>query len=138
METSVDKFIAAFNTQGINFIRAAYLADMTYSQYMRHVKDLRLKKVTWIDGLRIKHCEICGQAYIAYYKGFVCKKCKELEKYEKGNSVTPQEKYCAECGKKFLDRSINRRGIFCSEACRKLFNKKREERRVRSRKRRNA
>lgn len=129
MESAVDKFIGAYNRSGVNFIRAAYLAGMTYTQYMRHVKELRDKKVTWIEGLRIKHCEDCGKAYIAYYKGFKCNTCKVLEKYNTENSIPKKihfaEKHCDYCGKAFIDRTLNQHGRFCSPECSRDFHKKR-------------
>ena len=119
----VEKFVSAYNSN-VNSIRGAYLCGISHISYMDQVMALRRFHSIRMCGVLIKKCKNCGMVYISHEEGELCEECGNSKILE-DDAPVGVEKYCRACGKKFIDCSSNRRGVYCPD-CRMARRKDRD------------
>lgn len=62
LKTRGNRFCSAYN-YAQNYIRGAYITDMSRHEYMQHCYELDKLGKTVVDGWTILKCEECGKAY---------------------------------------------------------------------------
>lgn len=113
------RFASVYN-YGLHYIRSAFLANMTNGEWFSHIHELARTGETIVDNWHIKKCTECGIAYVVDESLDVCHHCLTKSKSKKPIIQTKHctRKWCAECGRVFIDTSVSQRTKYCSDVCR--------------------